>query len=161
VLIGPTDSEMAPWICALADYWRLIAAVPLNGNVRLYDSVDGGLTWTFRQWLYDIQHPTLCPVDKDVFVSGYVADSYGGAQGRVTLQKVLVRGETWTVEDPVLVGACDEGRPVVYVDPNTWTLYVLAPKVTTWALSGGVPAVVEYVSKDMGETFEIGVVHDV
>jgi hypothetical protein len=100
-------------------------------------------------------------VDKDVFASGYVADSYGGAQGRVTLSKVKVRGETWTVEDAVLVGSCDEGRPVVYVDPNTRTLRVLAPKVTTWALSGASPAVVEYVSKDMGKTFETGIVHEV
>ena len=160
-IIGPTDALTAPWICVLTDYWRLVAGVVRDGNVELYDSVDGGQTWTQREQVPGIIHPTLCSVDKDVFASGYVADSYGGAQGRVTLSKVKVRGETWTVEDAVLVGSCDEGRPVVYVDPNTRTLRVLAPKVTTWALSGASPAVVEYVSKDMGKTFETGIVHEV
>jgi len=40
VHIGPTDSDMAPWLAVLPNTWRLIAAVCLDGNA------DSMTAWT-------------------------------------------------------------------------------------------------------------------
>jgi hypothetical protein len=103
----------------------------------------------------------MCALEHDEYLASYVAESYLGATGRCVVHRTTVRGETWTVGDTLGPFPCDAARPAIYADPTTYLLTLLVPKGTEWGLAGATPGIVEYTSRDLGETWSEPTVHEV
>jgi hypothetical protein len=160
VAVVPCDGLSAPALASFEDLWTLIAASSNLDDVSVLSSIDTGRTWDPRLTVADAgTHPALCSLRTDLWLATYRAESYQGAVGRCEVRRI--NGEAWTVGPVLGPFPCDARRPAIIANQKTYDLTLLTPKGTEWGIAGATPGIVEYVSKDGGDTWADPVVHEV
>ena len=154
IIITSDAGKSAPAICAIENTWTMVAGIVVPTGLKLFASSDGGETWLDSITLEGVPlHPAICSLKSNVFVVTYHAETYLGATGTAKFYRVDASSVDWEASDLLAQFPCDEGRPALFVDPQTYELVLLVPKTQGWGIAGASPAVVEYRSWDYGETW--------
>ena len=163
VEIGDSDA-VPPVLARHPTLMRIFAAIQQAGNTVLHVSDDRGATWTQARTVTGLRYPYLYVDQVRVWLAGYFAGAYQGAQGTVRVSaydvtKVLVEKTALAI-----VGPSDAGRPAIIRRPTSGELMVVAPKTGAfWDAAPGMESkgIAEYRSVDLALTWGLQAIHAV
>ncbi|MDD3494037.1 MAG: hypothetical protein PHZ19_11145 [Candidatus Thermoplasmatota archaeon] len=154
VLVVSGADAVTPALARSEELMRLFAAVQVDETVSVYTSEDAGQTWAAKHSEIALTYPALWCDGQVLWLAGYIAEEYQGAQGRVLVWRYDALAEGLdALGEEAIVGPSDKGRPGIIVHPALWEAIVLAPKTTEWEAEGPLVAIAEYVSKDSGQSW--------